>query len=151
MYNYNYAQIDIFVIFIILLSQPRLPVASPPAAYTVGKLFHFSANAARATDDEPPSVIAAAASTSSSFALFLNLSPSSPSINSFTTLLISSLSKIPSFLAFNLIATFAPSTIMTEFILCSANSGQTIIGTPRAMLSKVEFHPQCDRNPPVEE
>ncbi|KAL0925187.1 hypothetical protein M5K25_003502 [Dendrobium thyrsiflorum] len=36
-----------------LLPQPQLPVASPSAAYTVGKLFHFSANAASATDDEP--------------------------------------------------------------------------------------------------
>uniref|UniRef100_A0A5K0VNG5 Uncharacterized protein n=1 Tax=Nymphaea colorata TaxID=210225 RepID=A0A5K0VNG5_9MAGN len=35
------------------------------------------------------------------------------------------------------------------FILCSASSGQPMRGTPNQTLSSVEFHPQCDTNPPI--
>uniref|UniRef100_J3L3T9 Uncharacterized protein n=1 Tax=Oryza brachyantha TaxID=4533 RepID=J3L3T9_ORYBR len=41
------------------------------------------------------------------------------------------------------------STMNTLFIFCSAYIGQQTIGTPAAMASSVEFHPQCVTNAPV--
>uniref|UniRef100_A0A7N0TXG3 Secreted protein n=1 Tax=Kalanchoe fedtschenkoi TaxID=63787 RepID=A0A7N0TXG3_KALFE len=37
-----------------------------------------------------------------------------------------------------------------QFVCCSAKNGQHIIGTPALILSIVEFHPQCVRNPPTD-
>ncbi|KAL0905994.1 hypothetical protein M5K25_024453 [Dendrobium thyrsiflorum] len=115
------------------------------------KLFHLSATSLSALYDDPPSAKATAVASFNSFTLFLKTFPSSPSINSFTTLAISSLSIKPSSPFFGRIAIFTPSTNIIAFIACSANNGQAIIGTPCVTLSSVEFHPQCDRNPPVDE
>ncbi|RWR78436.1 hypothetical protein CKAN_00696700 [Cinnamomum micranthum f. kanehirae] len=79
------------------------------------------------------------------------LFPSSPpSIKSLTTLAISSLFTTPLSPAVSLTATFRFSTRINAFVLCSACSGNAIMGTPCTMLSCVEFHPQCQRNPPVD-
>ncbi|KAL5705208.1 hypothetical protein ACHQM5_023544 [Ranunculus cassubicifolius] len=37
-----------------------------------------------------------------------------------------------------------------QFICCSPKNGQQIIGIPLQMLSSVEFHPLCVKNPPIE-
>ncbi|RYR74817.1 hypothetical protein Ahy_A02g009526 isoform B [Arachis hypogaea] len=39
-------------------------------------------------------------------------------------------------------ATLSTSLSNTAFILCSANNGHAIMGTPWTMLSSVEFQPQ---------
>ncbi|KAF7826160.1 hypothetical protein G2W53_017324 [Senna tora] len=91
-----------------------------------------------------------AAASLRSFILLRTFLPSSPSIKSFTTLAISSLSTIPLSLAFGLNATLTSSVIITAFILCSAYSGQATNGTPFTTLSRIEFHPQCVKNPPVD-
>nr|GMD58845.1 Os06g0343500 protein [Ipomoea batatas] len=49
-----------------------------------------------------------------------------------------------------LIATPTSFVSMAAFIFCSANSGHATIGTLFVRLSKVEFHPQWDRNPPTD-
>ncbi|KAF5200372.1 hypothetical protein FRX31_010041 [Thalictrum thalictroides] len=37
-----------------------------------------------------------------------------------------------------------------QLVCCSAKKGQQITGTPAHILSIVEFHPACVRNPPTE-
>ncbi|RDX83672.1 hypothetical protein CR513_35387, partial [Mucuna pruriens] len=76
--------------------------------------------------------------------------PSSPSIIILTTLSISSLLTTP--LPFTLILTPTPtsSSTIAPFILCSAYKAHAIKGTPCFTLSSTEFHPQCDKNAPVD-
>ncbi|KAK2994917.1 hypothetical protein RJ640_012110 [Escallonia rubra] len=40
-------------------------------------------------------------------------------------------------------------TSSNAFICCSAYNGHAATGTPHHTLSSVEFHPQCDTNPPT--
>ncbi|RYR05265.1 hypothetical protein Ahy_B06g085134 [Arachis hypogaea] len=104
----------------------------------------------RSLVDDPSSFNASAAASLSSRILCRIPFVSSPTIKPFTTIAISSLSTMPSLLNLGLRPTLRPSVNKTAFILCSANNGQVIIGTPITMLSSVEFQPQCVRNPPVE-
>ncbi|KAF3793413.1 hypothetical protein EJ110_NYTH09409 [Nymphaea thermarum] len=69
---------------------------------------------------------------SSSFALTIPLLPSSPSL-------------------FRANPTPKAFTNSKAFNTCSAYRGQAMMGTPNHMLSRVEFHPQCDTNPPTAE
>ena len=50
----------------------------------------------------------------------------------------------------NFISTANPNsfTSLNAFNYCSANNGQVTVGTPNHMISKIEFRPQCDTNPP---
>ncbi len=84
-----------------------------------------------------------------SLAFFLRTSPVVSSIKSRTTLSISSCRTI----SFNFLSTaMAILRISTQswlFSIWSPSRGQVIIGTPVTMLSEIEFHPQCVRNPPI--
>ena len=50
----------------------------------------------------------------------------------------------------NFISTANPNsfTSLNAFNYCSANNGQVTVGTPNHKISKIEFRPQCDTNPP---
>ncbi|KAL9253497.1 hypothetical protein AKJ16_DCAP00861 [Drosera capensis] len=100
--------------------------------------------------DGPRSPTVASAESLRTCILFLSDFPSSPSISSFTQSATCCLSTMPNSLGLTLMATFKSSASSTAFSLCSANSGQAISGTPLVMLSRVEFQPQCDKNPAVE-
>ncbi|RWR78433.1 hypothetical protein CKAN_00696400 [Cinnamomum micranthum f. kanehirae] len=114
--------------------------------------FHLLSTSDKAPYEDPSSVaIALILASLTSIILLLTLFPSSlPSIRSLTTLAISSLFTTPLSSALGLTATFRSSTSNNALVLCSAYSGHAIMGTPCTMLSSVEFHPQCERNPPVD-
>ncbi|GAV63556.1 hypothetical protein CFOL_v3_07074, partial [Cephalotus follicularis] len=100
--------------------------------------------------DDPSWLKAIAVAYFNSLILPLTTFPSSPSISPLKHFAISSLNTTPFSLALTLNATFKSSASNTEFILCSAYSGHAMRGTPCTILSNVEFHPQCVKNPAVE-
>ncbi|KAF4390649.1 hypothetical protein G4B88_015539 [Cannabis sativa] len=102
-------------------------------------------NDSKACHEDPPSSTALCPITATSSAFFLTSFPISPSINSFTILLTSSLFTTP----FNdpsqlstLNPTLISSTTIFAFKGCSAANGQARIGTPELILSITEFQPQ---------
>ncbi|KAF4390650.1 hypothetical protein G4B88_015540 [Cannabis sativa] len=102
-------------------------------------------NKSKVSHDDPPFSTALCAITANSSAFFLTSFPTSPSINSFTILLTSSLFTIP----FNdpsqlltLTPTLISSATIFAFIGCSAIIGKPRIGTPALKLSTTEFQPQ---------
>ena len=56
----------------------------------------------------------------------------------------------PPFSAFTLTPTPTVFSIKMAFIIWSDWIGMATMGTPKHMLSNVEFHPQCDKKPPME-
>ncbi|WVZ94058.1 hypothetical protein U9M48_040000 [Paspalum notatum var. saurae] len=100
---------------------------------------------ANAASEEPSSLIASMAFSLATASLSLSSFPSSVSITSLTWASTSSAmtnSLYPSISTAILIS----STMNTLFMLCSAYSGQHIIGSPDMMASSVEFQPQCVTN-----
>lgn len=84
-----------------------------------------------------------------SLAFFLRTSPIVSSIKSRTTLSISSRPTISFNFLWTAMAILRISTQSWLFSIWSPSRGQVIIGTPVTMLSEIEFHPQCVRNPPI--
>lgn len=72
--------------------------------------------------------------------------PFSPSINSLTSLAISSLLTSPD----NSRPISHLLQALVQFVLCSPKNGQQIMGTPADTLSMIEFHPLCVKNPPID-
>ncbi|ESW23362.1 hypothetical protein PHAVU_004G040800 [Phaseolus vulgaris] len=110
--------------------------------FSHAKLFHLNANCERVFVEDPCSLRVLAAASFNAFIL-LRISP--PSFSSITHLIISTTSTLstnPFSLSLGLTPTFRPSLTTTAFILCSANSGHVMSGTPCTTLSRVEFHPQ---------
>uniref|UniRef100_A0A5K0VPE5 Uncharacterized protein n=1 Tax=Nymphaea colorata TaxID=210225 RepID=A0A5K0VPE5_9MAGN len=109
---------------------------------------------AKLVPEDPPSSMALLPNSFISFIFSLTFLPSSLSINVLTALSNSSpLTNPPSAVPPHSFSRPNPTpkslTTSTLFILCSAYKGQAIRGTPHQMLSRIEFHPQCDTNPPV--
>ncbi|GLT31168.1 hypothetical protein SLA2020_059240 [Shorea laevis] len=96
--------------------------------------------------DDPEGLAAAASAILlHSRAFFLISLPFSSSINSLTSLSTSSL------LTSLFISIPIPHSVQQnrQLVCCSAENGQQIIGTPADVLSRVEFHPPCVKNPPM--
>ncbi|RHN38620.1 hypothetical protein MtrunA17_Chr8g0335171 [Medicago truncatula] len=111
--------------------------------HAVQKLCNFNAKEESAFLDEPCSLVATAAPSLNSLILFCISKLSSPSMILFTHLATSSLFTIPlSSSTFGLTATLSTSVNNLAFILCSANRGHAITGTPLTTVSKVEPQPQ---------
>uniref|UniRef100_A0A5K0VNJ2 Uncharacterized protein n=1 Tax=Nymphaea colorata TaxID=210225 RepID=A0A5K0VNJ2_9MAGN len=115
---------------------------------------HSWITSAKLVSEDPPSSTALLPNSFISFIFSLTFLPFSLSNNVLTALSNSSPltnppsePSPPSFSRPN--PTPMSLTISTAFILCSAYKGQAMRGTPNQTLSKVEFHPQCDTNPPV--
>nr|CAB3473618.1 unnamed protein product [Digitaria exilis] len=107
-----------------------------------------SSNALR--DGPSSGAQAFAAASRSSRAFSRAAAPFSPATSSLVTAAISSRgTTTPLSLVLGRSAIPARSDSMTAFILCSAYRGHASIGTPAATASSVEFHPQCDTNPPT--
>nr|CAB3473616.1 unnamed protein product [Digitaria exilis] len=129
---------------------------SKPHLFTVNRWapFHLLTTAASVFRDGPSGANASAAFFFKADTFFLAASPFSPSITSLTAASTSSRDtttrpRPPASSSLGRSAIRARSDSITAFILCSANSGHATTGTPASTASSVEFHPQCDTNPPT--
>ncbi|KAG5541756.1 hypothetical protein RHGRI_021549 [Rhododendron griersonianum] len=96
-------------------------------------------------DDPTGAMTASSATFFHSFAFAFILFPFSPTMSSLTSLSTSSLSTL-------VISMPNPQCLQRyqQFVDCSAQAGQHIIGTPPTILSRIEFHPQWVKNPPTD-
>ncbi|CAN1145317.1 hypothetical protein LINPERHAP2_LOCUS14608, partial [Linum perenne] len=115
-------------------------------------------NRFRATLAEPPSSRACLHFslnflTFSLISLPSSINPLIPSSISSLLTVITSSSSIPNSLLYSiLMSTPNPHSFTTSkaFSCCSPSIGHVAIGTPNHRLSSIEFHPQCDTNPPID-
>ncbi|KAJ0880103.1 hypothetical protein HanRHA438_Chr10g0459391 [Helianthus annuus] len=100
--------------------------------------------------DEPPSATASREALFNSAAFFLNSSDLGPLIISSTHLATSSPTKQPSESFSTFTPTFQTSVTSFAFVGWSLHFGQAITGTPAAILSTNEFHPQWLKKHPTD-
>ncbi|MFS7941279.1 hypothetical protein Hanom_Chr05g00474391 [Helianthus anomalus] len=112
-----------------------------------GTFFSSLISFSKSITAEPSGTLLAAIALFFQFmAFFLITIPFSPAINSTTSLSTSSL-----FTSLSIsIATPHLVQLNQQFGNWSEKNGQQIIGTPLEILSTVEFHPLCVKNPPTD-